>query len=169
MHVNMCVCVCVCLWARLVFYNITYKIILLMQMEELRAENQLSSESSGSIGRSKGSSIQSSQQISVTVVTEFVRWNEEAITRCSLFSSQVKHNYLSTSIVCHSSSFNINLSCLTNYINDSIVFCMVRPFILCFIVRREIPLHTQLYSYFFPGSALIDHFYLILMLSHISV
>ncbi|KAL1828609.1 hypothetical protein DCAR_0207846 [Daucus carota subsp. sativus] len=58
------------------------------KMEELRAENQLSSESSGSIGRSKGSSIQSSQQISVTVVTEFVRWNEEAITRCSLFSSQ---------------------------------------------------------------------------------
>lgn len=61
-------------------------------MEELRAENQLSSESTGSIGRSKGASISSSQQqISVTVVTEFVRWNEEAITRCSLFSSQVKH------------------------------------------------------------------------------
>ncbi|KAL8114109.1 exocyst complex component SEC10b [Apium graveolens] len=59
------------------------------KMEELRAENQLSSESTGSIGRSKGASISSSnQQISVTVVTEFVRWNEEAITRCSLFSSQ---------------------------------------------------------------------------------
>lgn len=60
-------------------------------MEELRAESQLSSESTGSIGRSKGASIASShqQQISVTVVTEFVRWNEEAISRCTLFSSQV--------------------------------------------------------------------------------
>lgn len=59
------------------------------KMEELRAENQLSSESSGTIGRSKGASIASShQQISVTVVTEFVRWNEEAISRCTLFSSQ---------------------------------------------------------------------------------
>ena len=58
-------------------------------MEELRAESQ-GSESSGTIGRSKGASISSSQQqISVTVVTEFVRWSEEAITRCTLFSSQV--------------------------------------------------------------------------------
>lgn len=59
-------------------------------MEELKAESQQSSESSGTIGRSKGASISSSQQqISVTVVTEFVRWNEEAISRSTLFSSQV--------------------------------------------------------------------------------
>jgi hypothetical protein len=59
------------------------------KMEELRAESQQVSESSGTIGRSKGASISSSlQQISVTFVTEFVRWNEEAITRCTLFSSQ---------------------------------------------------------------------------------
>ena len=57
------------------------------QMEELRTEG---SESSGSIGRAKGASMSTSpQQISVTVVTEFVRWNEEAISRCTLFSSQV--------------------------------------------------------------------------------
>lgn len=61
-----------------------------MQMEELRAESQQISDSSGTIGRSKGASVASSQQqISVTVVTEFVRWNEEAISRCNLFSSQV--------------------------------------------------------------------------------
>ncbi|KAF5733083.1 putative sec10 [Tripterygium wilfordii] len=59
------------------------------KMEELRAESQQLSESSGTIGRSKGASVASShQQISVTVVTEFVRWNEEAISRCTLFSSQ---------------------------------------------------------------------------------
>lgn len=59
------------------------------KMEELLSESQLSGESTGSIGRSKGASISSShQQISVTVVTEFVRWNEEAITRCTLFSPQ---------------------------------------------------------------------------------
>ncbi|XP_054802441.1 exocyst complex component SEC10b [Prosopis cineraria] len=60
-----------------------------VKMEELRAENQQTSDSSGTIGRSKGTSVASShQQISVTVVTEFVRWNEEAISRCNLFSSQ---------------------------------------------------------------------------------
>lgn len=59
-----------------------------VKMEELRAESQIS-DSSGTIGRSKGATVASSQQqISVTVVTEFVRWNEEAITRCNLFSSQ---------------------------------------------------------------------------------
>ncbi|XP_041991133.1 exocyst complex component SEC10b-like isoform X2 [Salvia splendens] len=59
------------------------------KMEELRAESQQSLESSGTIGRSKGASVSSSQQqISVTVVTEFVRWNEEAVSRCTLFSSQ---------------------------------------------------------------------------------
>ncbi|XVF50288.1 hypothetical protein PTKIN_Ptkin04bG0084300 [Pterospermum kingtungense] len=58
------------------------------KLEELRAESQIS-ESSGTIGRSKGASVASShQQISVAVVTEFVRWNEEAISRCTLFSSQ---------------------------------------------------------------------------------
>ncbi|KAI4378023.1 hypothetical protein MLD38_015566 [Melastoma candidum] len=58
------------------------------KMEELRAESQLS-DSSGTIGRSKGASVAAStQQISVTVVTEFVRWNEESISRCNLFSSQ---------------------------------------------------------------------------------
>ncbi|XP_031122774.1 exocyst complex component SEC10a-like [Ipomoea triloba] len=59
------------------------------KMEELHAESQQSSESSGTIGRSKGASMTSShQQISVTAVTEFVRWNEEAISRCTVFSSQ---------------------------------------------------------------------------------
>ncbi|KAM7476461.1 hypothetical protein LguiB_023704 [Lonicera macranthoides] len=59
------------------------------KMEELHAVSQQSSESTGTIGRSKGASIASShQQISVTVVTEFVRWNEEAISRCTLFSPQ---------------------------------------------------------------------------------
>ena len=61
-----------------------------MKMEELRAENQQISDSTGTIGRSRGAAVASShQQISVTVVTEFVRWNEEAISRCTLFSSQV--------------------------------------------------------------------------------
>ncbi|KAJ6344082.1 hypothetical protein OIU76_005753 [Salix suchowensis] len=60
----------------------------LYQMEELRAESDHLSESTGTIGRSKGAPVASShQQISVTVVTEFARWNEEAISRCSLFSS----------------------------------------------------------------------------------
>ncbi|EOY25456.1 Exocyst complex component sec10 isoform 1 [Theobroma cacao] len=59
------------------------------KLEELRAESQKVSESSGTIGRSKGASVASSHQpISVAVVTEFVRWNEEAISRCTLFSSQ---------------------------------------------------------------------------------
>ncbi|KAG4940047.1 hypothetical protein JHK87_043918 [Glycine soja] len=60
-----------------------------VKMEELQAESQQISDASGSIGRSKGASVVSSQQqISVTVVTEFVRWNEEAISRCNLFASQ---------------------------------------------------------------------------------
>ncbi|KAL3638483.1 Exocyst complex component 5 [Castilleja foliolosa] len=59
------------------------------KMEELRAESLQSGESTGSIGRAKGAAISSSQQqISVTMVTEFVRWNEEAISRSTLFSSQ---------------------------------------------------------------------------------
>ncbi|XP_048421439.1 LOW QUALITY PROTEIN: exocyst complex component SEC10a [Pyrus x bretschneideri] len=65
------------------------KQLYLAKVAELRAESQQISESSGTIGRSKGAAVASShQEISVTVVTEFVRWNEEAIARCTLFSSQ---------------------------------------------------------------------------------
>ncbi|WMV54377.1 hypothetical protein MTR67_047762 [Solanum verrucosum] len=66
------------------------------KMDELRSECQLSSsESSGTIGRSKGASIVlSNPEISVTVVTEFVRWNEEAISRCSLFSLQIEKMFI---------------------------------------------------------------------------
>lgn len=62
---------------------------LLPKLEELRAEAQQQSESAGTVSRSKATASPASQQISVTVVTEFVRWNEEAISRCILFSSQV--------------------------------------------------------------------------------
>jgi len=59
-------------------------------MEELRAEIQQQSDAAGNASRSKAAiSTSSHQQISITVVTEFVRWNEEAISRCSLLSSQV--------------------------------------------------------------------------------
>ncbi|XP_073007870.1 exocyst complex component 5-like [Typha latifolia] len=59
------------------------------KMEELRAEAQQQSESTGTISRSKAALNPSThQQISVTIVTEFVRWNEEAISRCTLLSSQ---------------------------------------------------------------------------------
>lgn len=76
-------------------------------MEELRAESQQLTESTGSIGRSKGASIASShQQISVTVVTEFVRWNEEAISRCTLFSSQVNTPSESLIVFSFFESFN---------------------------------------------------------------
>ena len=65
-------------------------------MAELRAEAKQQSESTGSIGRAKGASLNTSPQqlISVTVVTEFVRWNEEAISRCTLLFSQVKLIFL---------------------------------------------------------------------------
>lgn len=45
----------------------------------------------GTISRAKAAALTISpqQQIAVTVVTEFVRWNEEAISRCTLLSSQV--------------------------------------------------------------------------------
>ncbi|RZC57699.1 hypothetical protein C5167_005001 [Papaver somniferum] len=57
------------------------------KMEELCAENH--TESSGTIGGSRGVLDPFSEhQISLLVVTEFVRWNEEAIARCSLFSSE---------------------------------------------------------------------------------
>ncbi|CAL4903623.1 unnamed protein product [Urochloa decumbens] len=60
------------------------------KMAELRAEAKQQIESTGSIGRAKGASLTTSPQqlISVTVVTEFVRWNEEAIARCTLLFSQ---------------------------------------------------------------------------------
>ncbi|XP_020571289.1 exocyst complex component 5 [Phalaenopsis equestris] len=59
------------------------------KVEELRAEAQQQSEAAGTVSRSKsGSTASSHQQISVTIVTEFVRWNEEAVCRCSLFFSQ---------------------------------------------------------------------------------
>ncbi|TVU51544.1 hypothetical protein EJB05_02979 [Eragrostis curvula] len=60
------------------------------KMAELRAEAKQQYESTGSIGRAKGSSLTPPpvQQISVTVVTEYVRWNEEAISRCTLLFSQ---------------------------------------------------------------------------------
>lgn len=71
-------------------------------MDELRSENQLPSESSGTIGRSKGASIVlSNPEISVAVVTEFVSWNEEAISRCSLFSSQVYTTYFKILLKLH--------------------------------------------------------------------
>ncbi|KAF8658359.1 hypothetical protein HU200_059407 [Digitaria exilis] len=60
------------------------------KMAELKAEAKQHYESTGSIGRAKGASLTTSPQqlISVTVVTEFVRWNEEAIARCTLLFSQ---------------------------------------------------------------------------------
>lgn len=59
------------------------------KMEELRTEGQQHTESTGTISRSRTTSLAPShQQISVTVVTELVRWNEEAISRSTLFSSQ---------------------------------------------------------------------------------
>lgn len=50
-------------------------------MEELHAEALQSDP------RSKANSSQ--QQISVNIVPEFVRWNEDAISRCILLSSDV--------------------------------------------------------------------------------
>jgi len=59
-------------------------------VEELRAEIQQQSDAAGNASRSKTAiNTSSHQQISVTIVTEFVRWNEEAISRCVLLSSQV--------------------------------------------------------------------------------
>lgn len=59
-------------------------------MEELRAEIQQQADAAGNASRSKAAiNTSSHQQISVTIVTEFVRWNEEAISRCILLSSLV--------------------------------------------------------------------------------
>ncbi|KAM3248223.1 putative protein isoform X2 [Capsicum annuum] len=65
------------------------------------AEGQQSSESPGTIGRSKGAAMASShQQISVTIATEFVRWNEEAVSRCTLFSSQTYRIVPNACLIC---------------------------------------------------------------------
>ncbi|KAJ6825020.1 exocyst complex component 5-like [Iris pallida] len=59
------------------------------KMEELRAESQQQSDTTVTGSRTKAaSSTSNQQQLSVTVVTEFVRWNEEAISRCTLLSFQ---------------------------------------------------------------------------------
>ncbi|XP_031480056.1 exocyst complex component SEC10b [Nymphaea colorata] len=60
------------------------------KMEELRSGMQQQPESTNApLSRSKTAAVPpSQQQISVTVVTEIVRWNEEAISRCVLFSAQ---------------------------------------------------------------------------------
>lgn len=66
-----------------------------MQMEELLAEGHLPS---------KGAPISSTHQnLSVSVVMEFVGWNEEAISRCKLFSPQV------SCILLQASSFNVSV------------------------------------------------------------
>ncbi|ONK57962.1 uncharacterized protein A4U43_C09F6210 [Asparagus officinalis] len=58
------------------------------KMEELRAEIQQQADAAGNASRSKAAiNTSSHQQTSVTIVTEFVRWNEEAISRCILLSS----------------------------------------------------------------------------------
>ncbi|KAG1363387.1 Exocyst complex component 5 [Cocos nucifera] len=63
----------------------------LLQIEELRFEIQQQSDSAATASRSKAAPTPSpQQQISVSVVTEFVRWNEEALSRCILFSSQIE-------------------------------------------------------------------------------
>ncbi|XP_078436856.1 exocyst complex component sec10 [Wolffia australiana] len=58
------------------------------KMEELKSEVQPASQSSSGFARSQATAGPSQQQISVTVVTEFIRWNEEAVSRCTLFYSQ---------------------------------------------------------------------------------
>lgn len=103
MIIYMHVCLCMFLHLHIIFdlfslgvgssvSLVSFSCILFpVQMEELRAEVQQQTESTGTLSRSKAASLPPSHpQISVTVVTEFVRWNEEAISRCTLFSSQVK-------------------------------------------------------------------------------
>lgn len=79
-------------------------------MDELRAEGQQQSETTGTISRTRGASAPSQQQISVTVVTELIRWNEEAISRCIMLSSQVND------------CSNINLDQLTSYFMVGVPF-----------------------------------------------
>ncbi|KAI0519984.1 hypothetical protein KFK09_007449 [Dendrobium nobile] len=86
------------------------------KVEELRAEAQQQSEAAGTVSRSKsGSNASAHQQISVTIVTEFVRWNEEAVSRCSLFSSQ------SASLAATVKSvFNCLLDQVSQYLTDGL-------------------------------------------------
>ncbi|KAL4199583.1 hypothetical protein AMTRI_Chr03g51900 [Amborella trichopoda] len=59
------------------------------KMEELRSGTPQQSDSNSTVSRSKVAiSPPAHQQISVAVVTEFVRWNEEAIGRCTSLSFQ---------------------------------------------------------------------------------
>jgi hypothetical protein len=60
-------------------------------MAELRSGAQQPSEVSGTLSRGKSSSTAfAHQQMSVSIVTEFVRWNEEAVSRCNLLSPTVR-------------------------------------------------------------------------------
>ncbi|KAG0498550.1 hypothetical protein HPP92_002845 [Vanilla planifolia] len=86
------------------------------KMEELRADAQQQSEGAGTASRSKSSTNASAhQQISVTIVTEFVRWNEEAISRCSIFSSQP-----ATFAATVKSVFNCLLDQISQYLTDGL-------------------------------------------------
>ncbi|XP_058076178.1 exocyst complex component SEC10b-like isoform X2 [Magnolia sinica] len=86
------------------------------KMEELRAEVLQQPDTTGTLSRSKAASLPPSyQQISVTVVTEFVRWNEEAISRCTLFSSQP-----TTLAACVKSVFTCLLDEVSQYITDGL-------------------------------------------------
>ncbi|GLJ08267.1 hypothetical protein SUGI_0085180 [Cryptomeria japonica] len=58
------------------------------KMVELRSGAQPVLEVSGTLSRGKTSAAFAQQQMSVSVVTEFVRWNEEAVARCTLLSPQ---------------------------------------------------------------------------------
>ncbi|KAF3613004.1 hypothetical protein FXO38_36498 [Capsicum annuum] len=82
-----------------------------------RSGGQQSSESPGTIGRSKGAAMASShQQISVTIATEFVRWNEEAVSRCTLFSSQTYRIVPNACLICLYRLLQLLLTCFrSNY------------------------------------------------------
>uniref|UniRef100_A0A0D6R2M0 Exocyst complex component Sec10 n=1 Tax=Araucaria cunninghamii TaxID=56994 RepID=A0A0D6R2M0_ARACU len=58
------------------------------KMAELRFGAQEPSEIIGALPRGKSSTAFAQQQMSISVVTEFVRWNEEAVARCTLLSPQ---------------------------------------------------------------------------------
>eukprot|EP00252_Welwitschia_mirabilis_P014977 TRINITY_DN33064_c0_g1_i1.p1 TRINITY_DN33064_c0_g1~~TRINITY_DN33064_c0_g1_i1.p1 ORF type:complete len:834 (-),score=193.38 TRINITY_DN33064_c0_g1_i1:189-2690(-) len=60
--------------------------LFLSKMAELRSGGQSTAELSGPLSRGKASSGFTPQQMSVSVVAEFIRWNEEAVSRCTLLS-----------------------------------------------------------------------------------
>ncbi|KAG9442843.1 hypothetical protein H6P81_018697 [Aristolochia fimbriata] len=67
----------------------SFKQLYQAKLEELCAEDQQQSDSTGTISGAKGASgPPPPQKISVTMITELVRWNEEAVSRCMLLSSQ---------------------------------------------------------------------------------